>query len=611
MQFELPPLIPRNDLFGNPEKSAPQISPDGSLLAYLAPDDGVMNVWLRSVGKNDDRVVTQDRKRGIRIYLWAYDGRHILYLQDYDGDENWHLYCVNPATNVTRDLTPFEGVQAQIYGVDPHFPNELLIGMNRRDARLHDVYRVDLTTGEATLEVENPGEVVGWVADAEFKVRAATAASPDGGFDLRVRATIESEWKTLLHWGPDEEGHPYGFTQDGASLYTSSTLGSDTQELRLIETSSGVETVLASNSEVDLAEIISHPAEHRIQAVGFNKDRLHWNALDEEIAKDLEFLQHQKDGELRIVSRNLADDTWIVHFAQDRAPASYCTYHRGERRIEFLFIARPALQNADLAEMRPISFTASDGMQIHGYVTLPPGLEHRNLPTVLNVHGGPWSRDYWGYDPEAQWLANRGYVCLQVNFRGSTGYGKKYLHAGDREWGAKMHQDLLDAVDWAVGAGVADRRRVGIFGGSYGGYAALVGAAFTPDVFACAVDIVGPSSIVTLINSIPPYWEPLKRVFTVRVGNPETEVEFLNSRSPLYRADRIQCPLLIAQGANDPRVKQAESEQIVEALRRRGKPVEYIVFEDEGHGFARPENRLKFYASAERFLAEHLGGRAE
>ena len=611
LSLNLPPLIPREDLFGNPEKAMPQISPDGRRLAYLAPDEGVLNVWVRTLGQNDDRAVTKDRKRGIRNYLWAYDGSRLLYMQDKDGDENWHVWAVDLDSGDIRNLTPHEGAQAHLIAVDHRRPDEVLVGLNTRDARVHDVYRIRLSSGESSLEAENPGDVVGWLADSEFRVRGAQAARPDGGFELRVRETPESDWKALLVWPADEEGSPYGFTDDGRSVYLGSTLGADTQELRLLETATGQEKTLASNPEVDLGEVLVHPTEHRVQAAGFNKDRLRWEVLDSEIKADLEFLAGQKKAEVRIASRTLDDALWIAHYALDTAPASYYLYERRSRRLEFLFTTRPSLEDQTLAEMRPVEIRARDGLTLHSYLTLPPGVEPRNLPMVLNVHGGPWARDQWGYDPEAQWLANRGYACLQVNFRGSSGFGKRFLHAGDKEWGAKMHDDLIDSVNWAVEQGYADRRRVAIFGGSYGGYASLVGAAFTPDVFACSIDVVGPSSIITLINSIPPYWEPLKKVFTVRVGDPDTEEEFLRSRSPLFKADQITCPLLIAQGANDPRVKQAESEQIVNALRERGKEVEYMLFEDEGHGFARPENRLKFYAAAERFLAKHLGGRVE
>lgn len=609
------PLIPREVLFGNPERTSATVSPDGKRLAYLAPSDGVLNVWVRTLGEQDDRVVTRDRKRGIRQYTWAFNNRHLLYLQDCDGDENWHVWSVDLDGGAIRDLTPFDGARAEILALDARHPDQMLVGLNVRDARYHDVYRVDLNTGGAQLEIVNPGDVVGWLADARFEVRGAYRALPDGGFQLSVRDPGSSPdpaaWRPLVTWGPDEVGHPYAFTEDGGAVYIASSIGSDTAELRLVRTDTGSETTLASDTQVDLGDVLMHPVEHRVQAAGFNLDRLEWRALDDAIAPDLAWLQSPGKGELHVEARSLDDTVWVVLYVQDQAPAAYYLYRRPEKILDYLFTTRPALAQYPLAEMRPVQIQARDGLMLHGYLTLPPGAEARNLPMVLNVHGGPWSRDTWGYDAEAQWLANRGYACLQVNYRGSTGYGKKFLHAGDKEWGGKMHDDLIDAVKWAVDQSIADPARVGIFGGSYGGYAALAGAAFTPDVFACAVDVVGPSNILTLIASIPPYWEPLRRLFNVRVGDPDTEREFLMERSPLFSADRIQCPLLIAQGANDPRVKRTESEQIVAALRERGKAVEYMLFEDEGHGFARPENRLRFYAAAEKFLARWLGGRVE
>jgi dipeptidyl aminopeptidase/acylaminoacyl peptidase len=389
-------------------------------------------------------------------------------------------------------------------------------------------------------------------------------------------------------------------------MFISSSLGADTSELRLLRLDDASETTLASDACVDVDEVLVHPTKRTVQAVGFTRSRLEWTTLDPDIAGDFERIAAAHPGDFHLVSRDLADRTWIVLYVRDTAPAAYYTYDRASGETSFLFTTRPALEKAVLAPMVPVDIPSRDGLTLVSYLTLPVGAEPQGLPLVLNVHGGPWARDVWGYDPEAQWLANRGFACLQVNFRGSTGFGKRFLHAADREWGAKMHDDLLDAVSWAVGEGYADPKRVAIYGGSYGGYAALVGAAFTPDVFACAVDIVGPSSLRTLIASIPPYWEPLRRMFTQRIGDPETEPDFLDERSPLTRADAIRCPLLIAQGANDPRVKQAESEQIVAALREHGTPVEYLLFEDEGHGFARPENRLRFYEAAERFLAQHL-----
>ncbi len=607
----LPPLIPREDIFGNPDKISPEVSPDGTKLAYIAPDAGVLNVWLRTVGQSDDRAVTRDRKRGIRMFTWAHDERHLLYIQDLDGDENWHIWSVDLQGDEIRDLTPHAGVQAQLVGVDSRFPNEVLLSMNLRDARVHDVYRADLATGELTLEVENPGDVVGWLADADFKVRGAHAGMPDGGFQLRVRDTVDAPWRPLVTWGPDDDGGPTAFTEDGKSIYLSTSIGSDTQELRVASLADGSEQVLATHPVADLSGMLMHPVEHVVRAVSFAVDRAEWCILDQAVADDVRRIHDLHPGDASVVSMDLADRTWVIHYDRDDAPASYHVYDRQTRELTYLFTAREKLQNVTLAEMQPVKIVSRDGLDLYSYLTLPPGIEARNLPLVLNVHGGPWARDHWGYDPEAQWFANRGYACLQVNFRGSTGFGKRFLHAGDREWGGKMHDDLIDAVNWAIAEGIADPKRVAIYGGSYGGYSALVGAAFTPEVFTCSVDIVGPSSIRTLIASIPPYWEPLRSIFIHRVGDPETEAEFLDSRSPLYKADQIVCPMLIAQGANDPRVKQAESEAIVAALRERGKEVEYLLFEDEGHGFARPENRLKFYAAAEKFLARHLGGRCE
>jgi dipeptidyl aminopeptidase/acylaminoacyl peptidase len=609
-----PLLIPRDVLFGNPEKAGPQISPDGKFLAYLAPKDGVLNVWVRTIGKDDDRAVTDDKKRGIRNYFWAEDNVNLLYIQDKDGDENWHLYAVDfkAATPATRDLTPHAGVQARLIATEPNFPNEILVGLNIRDKRLHDVYRLNVQTGASTLEVENPGDVVGWVTDPKFQVRGAQASTPDGGFQLRLRDDPKSEWKPFITWGPeDSDSGPEGFTPDGKGLYLSDSREANAQRLVEIDIATGSQKVLAEDPEYDVGNVIVHPKKYHVQAVAFRKDRTSWQVIDKSVEADFQAIRKIHDGDFFLINRDDADKTWLVGFTSDHGPVPYYAYDRATKKATFLFTNRPALEKYQLAPMQPISFTSRDGLAIHGYLTLPLGAAQKNLPMVLNVHGGPWGRDAWGLNTEAQWFANRGYACLQVNFRGSTGYGKKFLHAGDREWGAKMHDDLIDAVNWAIEKGYADAKRVAIYGGSYGGYAALAGAAFTPDAFTCAVDIVGPSNIVTLIKSIPPYWAPLRKMFDARVGNVDTEEEFLKSRSPLFKADRIKIPMLIAQGANDPRVKQAESEQIVEALRTAGKPVEYMLFPDEGHGFARPENRLKFYGAAEAFLAKYLGGRAE
>ena len=607
---DTPTLIPREVLFGNPERTSPRLSPDGGRMAYLAPDEGVLNCWVRTVGLEDDRAVTKDRGRGIRTFFWAHDNRHLLYLQDADGDENWSLYSVNLETDEIRDLTPFENVRVNEVFTDPNFPDDILLSLNRRNPEVFDLHRLRLSSGEVEPEAENPGHYVGWLTDNDFRVRGATAALPEGGFQLLVNPVPGAEFEPCLTWGPEDNGGCLGFTPDGEHLYIEDSLESDTTELYTVDLKAQGRKVLSRDERVDLGPVLVHPTRHHVQAVGTSLDQLRWQVLDESIAEDFAVLEKVHEGELNLVSRDLADRTWLTAYTSDQEAVAYYAYDREKREATYLFSNRSDLGDYTLAPMRPAEIPARDGLMLHSYLTLPAG-EARNLPLVLNVHGGPWARDSWGYDPEAQWLANRGYAVLQVNYRGSTGFGKKFMNAGNREWGAKMHDDLLDAVDWAVSEGVADRERVCIYGGSYGGYAALVGAAFTPDVFCCAVDIVGPSNICTLIESVPPYWKPLLSIFRIRVGDLETERDFLESRSPLFQADRINIPMLIAQGANDPRVKQAEAEQIVEALRATGKDLDYLLFEDEGHGFARPENRMAFYAAAEAFLARHLGGRSE
>jgi dipeptidyl aminopeptidase/acylaminoacyl peptidase len=606
-------LIPREILFGNPDKASPQISPDGKKMAYLAPVNNVLNVWVGLIGSDDFQPVTKDEERGIRFYLWAADNRHILYIQDVGGNENWRLYATDLETRETRDLTPFDGVQVQLIDHDKHFPNELLLGMNKENPQVHDVYHLDLPSGELTLVAKNPGNIMDWVTDANFKVRGGVTALPDGGTELLVRENESADWRTLVTWDADDSltSGPIGFTGDGMSLYLRDSRKVNAGRLVQFSLATGEMAVLAEDQQYDVGGVMIHPDTHAVQAVSFNRDRNEWLVVDHDIQEDFEAIQRLHRGDFAVISRDDADTTWIVAFTVDDGPVPYYAYNRKAQQATFLFTNQPALSQYTLATMEPIVFTSRDGLAVHGYLTLPPGGQRTNLPLVLNVHGGPWGRDGWGYRPDAQWFANRGYACLQVNFRGSTGYGKDFLNAGDKEWGRNMHYDLVDGVQWAVEQGIADPKKVAIFGGSYGGYAALVGAAFTPDLFCCAVDIVGPSNLITLIKTIPPYWSTFLATFHKRVGNPDTEEAFLKSRSPLFKVDQIKIPILIGQGANDPRVKQAESEQIVEAMKSKGIAYEYMLFPDEGHGFAKPENRLKFFAAAERFLATHLGGRYE
>jgi dipeptidyl aminopeptidase/acylaminoacyl peptidase len=611
-------LIPRSVLFGNPERTSPRISHDGSRLGWIAPKDGVLNVWVAPIDESDGvdwaaaRAVTDDTDRGIRMFGWAWDGRHLLYVQDAGGDENWRLYDVDLVTGERRDLTPFEKIHAQIIGSSKRRPTEVLVGMNADNPQLHDVYRLDLVTGNLVKEIENPG-YAGWLADEDLVVRCALAPLPDGSLDVLVRDSASADWRTLLTIPAEDvtSSDVVSFSGDGRSLVMISAAGADTGRLTRVDLATGATTVLAEDPEADVAGAVLDPDTRDPQIVMILKDRMTYVVLDPSVEDDLKAIRGLHPGDPMFLGRDEADQTWLVGFNVDAGSLTFYMYDRASKSGRLLFEARPALSSYTLAAMEPFSFTARDGLEIHGYVTFPPGQGRSSLPAVLDVHGGPQVRDSWGYNPEAQWFANRGYLCVQVNYRGSTGYGKAFVAAGDREWGGKMHDDLIDAVSYITGHGWADPSRVAIYGGSYGGYAALVGAAFTPDVFRCAVDIVGPSNLKTLLETVPPYWAPMIAQLYRRVGNPETDAEFLWSRSPLSRARDIRIPLLIAQGANDPRVKQAESEQIVAALTEAGIEHEYLLFPDEGHGFAKPENRIRFYTAAERFLARYLGGRYE
>jgi dipeptidyl aminopeptidase/acylaminoacyl peptidase len=471
----------------------------------------------------------------------------------------------------------------------------------------------NISTGHAALDTENPGDVLAWHADDNLIVRGATAVTAAGAYEVRVRDTASAPWRAVASSGPDDEVFALGFSKDGGELLLKSSIGSDTVRVLACNLSTGAEREIAGRDNFDAEGVIFHPVRRVIEAVAFEPGRREWTVIDPSVAADFDAISKLDDGDLSIVSRDAADQMWIVAFNADRRSAKYYLWWRADRRGEFLFSRRPDLDQHPLPAVKPIRYRARDGMEPHAYLTLPAGGEVRKLPMVLFVHGGPWARDYWGFNPWMHLLANRGYAVLQPNYRGSTGYGKKYLHAGDLQWGRAMQDDLTDAVKWAVDEGIADPDRVAIFGGSYGGYAALAGAAFTPDLFRCAVDLVGPSSLFTLLSSFPPYWVPIIGLFKSRMGDPDVpgHREMLMSASPLFAAGRIGIPLLIGQVANDPRVTQKESEQIVAAIEKNGGTVTYVLYPDEGHGFARPSNNIDFLARAENFLAENLGGRSE
>lgn len=603
-------LVPREVLFGNPLIEAPKISPDGKSLLFLAPHEGKQSVWVRTMGGQDDRLIAHNSDRPIAFARWQRDGKHVLFLQDDGGNENFHLFRVGLSGGTPVDLTPSEHGRAMPIALDDRHPNEVLLTLNARKATLFDVYRLDLAKGGIlTLDTENPGDVLHWLADQEMLIRAAVAQLPDGSYVIRVRDVATAPWRTLDKF-MFSDGAPrlVTFSPDNAKLYVISAKDANATRLVRYDLTSERRDIVFEDSTFDVERVHVDPATREIAAVAVLRVRLEWTSLTSPFDADFDTLAQIHDGDIGIDSVSADGESWIVRYQSAAAPDHYYLYERSRRRATFAFCDRPALADYQLAPMEPFAFTARDGLELHGYLTLPVGIVTRALPTVLYVHGGPWYRDRWGYEPVVQWLANRGYAVLQVNFRGSTGYGKTFLNAGNREWAGAMRTDLLDAREWAIRQGYADPTRIAIFGGSYGGYAVLTALAWTPDLFACGIDIVGPSDLRTFLASLPRYWEPMRKMFSERVGD---DPEFLESQSPLLKASYIKAPLLIAQGANDPRVKRQESDQMVAALRARGVPVEYVVFDNEGHGIASPTNLTAFMAHAERFLARTLAGRVE
>jgi dipeptidyl aminopeptidase/acylaminoacyl peptidase len=632
-----PPVYPRKIFFGNPDKTNVQISPDGKSIAFLAPSKGLLNVWVASADKPKAAVpVTADTVRGIRIYFWAHTNRHVLYMQDDGGDENWAVHAVDVQTLEDKNLTPISEIldakgkpillpsgkkmrpAAFIQEVSHKSPEEILVLLNDRNPQYHDVYRVNLLSGERKLVLKNEG-FAGFITDDEYRVRFGQRMTPAGGSDF-LEPDGKGKWKLFLKIGREDmlTTGPVGFDKSGGVLYLVDSRNRNTAALTAMDLSTKNTSILAEDPLSDIQDVMIHPTEKNVQAAASNYTRTEWKVLDPTIQPDMDFLKKQSDGELNVISRSLDDKVWIVRFIKDNGPVRFYRYDREQKTAFFLFTNRKELEPLKLAKMYPVVIDSRDGKKLVSYLSLPPwedrgGRPSRPLPMVLNVHGGPWGRNAWGLDGEHQWLANRGYAVLSVNFRASTGFGKAFTNAGDLEWAAKMHDDLIDAVNWAVRDSVALKDKIAIMGGSYGGYATLVGLTFTPDVFSCGVDIVGPSNLRTLLETIPPYWKPMFEMFATRVGDPRTAAgrKLLESRSPLTFADRIVKPLLIGQGANDPRVKQAEADQIVKAMQAKAIPVTYVLYPDEGHGFARPENRLSFYAVADLFLSRVLGGRSE
>ena len=615
-------LIARDALFGNPERANVQISPDGKYLSWVAAVDGVLNVWVAPADNpSQARAVTQDKARGIRSYFWSYHPDTLLYLRDSGGDEDFHLYAVDLKTGQAKDLTPFPKTTAQVAGVSPKHPGTILVGMNDRDAQWHDIYKVDLASGDRTLLEKNDAQIAGYIADADYTLKYAQRSRPDGGADV-LRRGANGAWEKFddIPFEDVLTTSPGGLTLDGKTLYFTDSRGRNTAALFAIDVASGTRTLVLEAARADVGGTLADPATGKVQAVSVDYLRDEWKVVDPAIRADLEKLEAIGPGDVSVNTRTLDDKTWIVAYSAAEAPLVYYRYDRGAGTLTKLFSARPKLEGKPLVPQWPVEIASRDNKTLVSYLTLPRSADANNdgkadapVPLVLLVHGGPWARDSYGYGGYNQWLANRGYAVLSVNFRGSTGFGKDFTNAGNGEWAGKMHDDLIDAVQWAVKQGVTTQDQVAIMGGSYGGYATLAGLTFTPDAFACGVDIVGPSNLNTLLSTVPPYWASFFEQLAKRMGDPRTDAgkKWLTERSPLTRADQIKKPLLIGQGANDPRVKQAESDQIVKAMQAKNIPVTYVLFPDEGHGFARPENNKAFNAVTEGFLAQCLGGRAE
>lgn len=611
-------LIDRRVMFGNPEKANVQISPDGKHVSWLAAKDGVMNIFVAPYGKPAEaKVVTADTTRPVRVYFWANDNKHLLYMQDTGGDENYHLHRVVVATGEVVDLTPLPKVKADLVGTSLKRPGHLLVGLNDRDPKYHDLWEIEIATAKKTLVAKNEQGFGGWIAGEDLKPHLAMKLEHDGSTNF-FRPDGKGGWAQFDSTAPRDSMEVLGLTKRDDAAYVADDRDRNTAALYLMDLKTKKKKLLLEDPKADITNLIFHPTELTPLASNVEYDKKRIVVLDKSVQADFDGIAKLAEGVISIPSMTRDNKLWIVAIHGDRQPLRYYTWDRTKKKGELLFSTRPDLEGQPTTRMHPVIIGARDGMQLVSYLSLPKeadanedGKVEQQVPAVLLVHGGPWGRDVWGFNGIHQLLANRGYAVLSVNFRGSSGLGKDYINAGNGEWGKKMHDDLIDAKRWLVAQGVTAANKVCIMGGSYGGYATLAGLTLTPDEFACGVDIVGPSNIITLVNTIPPYWASIIGLFKFRMGdwtNPEVAKQLLEV-SPLTHVAKIKRPLLIGQGANDPRVKQSESDQIVKAMQQKGLPVTYILFPDEGHGFARPENNLSFYAATEAFLSAHLGGK--
>ena len=635
VEATIPDLVDRELYFGNPDKIQVRISPDGKYFSYRAPVNGVMNIWVAPIENPDSaQPITQDTLRGIQSYQWSYKSGNILYTQDKGGDENWHVHLVDVESKTDTDLTPQEEIKgpdgkpltdpntgkiirprADIMSVSRETPDEILIQINNSEPSNMDVYKVDLNTHKMNMVVKDEA-FLQIVADNKNNIRLATRTNPEGG--QIVYKYKNGSWDEYFRV-PQEDMLSFGFfgfDKNNENAYMIDSRGRDKAALYALNLETDDKKVIAENDKSDIADLLVHPTNYEVEAYATDYLRKQWIPLTDEAKADLDYLEGFKEGDLSIYFRSTDNNTWILAYDSPQEYLKYYKYDRKAKNAEMLVSSKPAFDDVALANMYPIEIESRDGLKLVSYLTIPRELDvdgrtSRPAPTVLLVHGGPWGRDNFGFNGLHQWLANRGYVVLSTNFRGSTGFGKNFVNIAAEEWAGKMHDDLIDAVNWMVEENIADKEKIAIMGGSYGGYATLVGLTYTPDVFACGVDIVGPSNLNTLLNTIPPYWKSFRDVFVHHIGDPDTEegAALLEERSPLNRVDSIVKPLLIGQGANDPRVKQAEADQIVKAMKAKQIPVTYVLYPDEGHGFARPENNLSFFAVTEAFLAQHIGGR--
>jgi dipeptidyl aminopeptidase/acylaminoacyl peptidase len=617
-------LIPREILFSDFDKSYVEISPDGKYISFLAPYNGVSNIWVAPVNDiNSAKPITKENERGITEFpslVWSYTGE-IIYMKDNKGDENWGIFSVNPLTGENKTLFSQENIQAQILKVSRSIPNEILIMKNARDKSAYDIYRLNLKTKELKTVFENKENFFPITTNEDYNLILLSKVREDGGVDF----FLYKDGKVIFIFGINVEDaltalgqSYYEFDASDNKLYFFDSTNRDTRALAEIDLISFKKNIIFGTDIADISDVLFEPVSNIPQAVAYTYDRKKWVILNEKIKKDFEYLLSSENGEMDILSRSEDDQYWIISYDFDDKPKRYYIYNRKKKEATFLFSAKKALENIPLAKTYPVVIESRDGLKLVSYLTLPiledkGGKPLRPLPMVLSVHGGPWYRDKWGFNRLNQWLANRGYAVLEVNYRGSTGFGKSFISASYKEWGGKMHNDLVDAVKWAIENNIADPKRITIFGTSYGGYATLVGLTFTPDLFACGVDLFGPSNLLSFYESMPSYWKPFINFFKKSIGDltKEEDRKLLMSRSPIYFVDNIKKPLLVAQGANDVRVKKTESDQIVKAMKEKGLPVIYILFPDEGHGFIKPENKIAFYAIMEKFLAKYLQGKYE